>query len=85
MGSWLKTLFSESGAASYSRFASFVALVSTIVWVSYVVWHTRHIPELTGPIAFPATLYGLGKGAETAERFRSKAAESEDPKIEEAK
>jgi len=72
MTEFFKKLFSESGEASYSRFASFVALIFSIIWVSYELYHVGHIPSMEGPIAFPVTMYGVGKGGETIQKFMGK-------------
>jgi hypothetical protein len=69
MKSFLGQLFSESGAASFSRLGSFVALLSACGWVSYIVWKTRALPALDGLTFFIASLYGLGKAGETAQRL----------------
>jgi len=69
MKNFLGQLFSESGAASFSRLGSFLALLSACGWVSYIVWKTRALPGLDGLTFFIASLYGLGKAGETAQRL----------------
>ncbi len=62
MREFLRQLFSEeSGKASFSRSASYLALTASIVWVTNVVMHTHAIPDLAGVALFIGTLYGLGK------------------------
>lgn len=65
----IKKLFSESGEVSYSRLASFLALLAVIGWVSFLVWKKVAMPDMTGPIGFPATMYALGKSAESAQKI----------------
>ncbi len=69
MTNFLSQLFSESGAASFSRLGSFVALLSACGWVSYIVLKTHALPGLDGLTFFIASLYGLGKAGETAQRL----------------
>ncbi len=68
MTEWVKRLFSASDEASFSRFAAFLALLAVIVWVSYLVLKKQAMPDMTGPIGFPATMYFLGKGAESVQK-----------------
>jgi hypothetical protein len=68
MAQFLRQLFSESGAASFSRTGSFLALVLSCAWVSYIVWQTHALPSLQGLTLFIGTLYGLGKTGETVQR-----------------
>jgi hypothetical protein len=70
MRTFLQQLFSESGAASFSRVGSFLALSFSCGWVSYIVWRTRTLPGLEGLTFFIGTLYGLGKAGETVERLK---------------
>ena len=69
MKRFLGDLFSESGAASFARLGSFVALLSACAWVTYIVYKTRSLPGLDGLTFFIASLYGLGKAGETAQRL----------------
>lgn len=68
MTRYLRQLFSESGAASFSRVGAFIALVFACVWVSYIVRRTAALPSLEGLTLFIGTLYGLGKAGETVQR-----------------
>lgn len=73
MTDFLKQLFSESGAASFSRVASCIALLSSCAWVTYIVWRTHALPSLEGIAVFISSFYGLGKAGETVQRvFASK-------------
>jgi len=72
MKRYLHDLFSESGAASFSRVGTFIALVSACVWVSRIVWKTGTMPGLEGLTLFIATLYGLGKAGETVQSVLGK-------------
>jgi hypothetical protein len=72
MKSFLQQLFSEAGTASFSRVGTFIALISACVWVSRIVWKTGALPGLEGLTVFIATLYGLGKAGETAQRILGK-------------
>jgi len=69
MKHFLSQLFSESGAASFSRLGSFLALISACGWVSFIVYKTRALPGLDGLTFFIGSLYGLGKAGETAQRL----------------
>jgi len=69
MKTFLQQLFSESGAASFGRVGSFLALGFSCVWVTYIVWRTRALPGLDGLTFFIGTLYGLGKAGETVQRM----------------
>jgi len=69
MKTFILGLFSESGAVSFARLGSFVALLSACGWVSYIVFKTRALPGLDGLTFFIASLYGLGKAGETAQRL----------------
>jgi len=69
MKNFIGHLFSESGEVSFGRLGSFVALLSACGWVSYIVWQTRALPGLDGLTFFIASLYGLGKAGETAQRL----------------
>jgi hypothetical protein len=66
---FFQQLFSDSGAASFSRVGSFLALVFACSWVSYIVWKTRELPSFEGLTIFIASLYGLGKVGETVQRY----------------
>lgn len=70
MKSYLKTLFSESGEASFGRVGAFLALVAVIAWGSWIVYREKAMPPLEGPTFFITSLYGtsklLSKGAEIA-------------------
>ncbi len=68
MKTYLQQLFSESGAASFSRLGSSLALCFSCGWVTYIVWSTRALPGLEGLTLFIGTLYGLGKAGETIQR-----------------
>ncbi len=68
MKTFFQQLFSESGAASFSRVGATVALLFACVWVSYIVWTTDALPALEGLTLFIAALYGLGKAGETVQR-----------------
>jgi hypothetical protein len=72
MKRYLRELFSESGAASFSRVGTFIALLSACVWVSRIVWKTGALPGLEGLTFFIATLYGLGKAGETVQSVLGK-------------
>lgn len=72
MTRFLHQLFSESGAASFSRTGSFLALAAACVWVSKIVWTTHQLPHLEGLVLFISTLYALGKAGETVERVAGK-------------
>ena len=72
MKRYLHDLFSESGAASFSRVGTFIALLSACVWVSRIVWKTGALPGLEGLTFFIATLYGLGKAGETVQSVLGK-------------
>lgn len=50
--SFLKTVLSEDGQGSYSRFAGFMIVLATLVWVTYLVIKNKVMPDLTGPTAF---------------------------------
>jgi hypothetical protein len=65
---FLQQLFSESGAASFSRTGTSVALLFACGWVSYLVWRTGSLPSLDGLTFFIGSLYGLGKAGETFQR-----------------
>ena len=78
MKKFFKELFSESGAASFSRTGSFLALAAASVWVTKIVWATHQLPHLEGLVLFISTLYGLGKAGETVQRVAGKKDESED-------
>jgi hypothetical protein len=67
MKRFLNELFSESGAASFSRVGTFIALLSACVWISRIVWTTGALPGLESLTLFIATLYGLGKAGETVQ------------------
>ncbi len=67
MKKFLQQLFSESGAASFSRLGSFLALIFGCAWVSRIVWKTGALPSLEGLAIFIASLYGLGKASETVQ------------------
>jgi hypothetical protein len=69
MKRFFEQLFSDSGAASFSRVGSFLALVSACGWVSYIVWETHALPSFEGLTVFIASLYGLGKAGETVQRY----------------
>lgn len=72
MRTFVKQLFSESGAASFGRTASFLSLLAAIAWVTQIVWTTRQLPNLEGLTLFIATFYGLGKAGETVARFANR-------------
>jgi hypothetical protein len=72
MRRFLEELFSEAGTASFSRVGTFIALVSACAWVSRIVWKTGALPGLEGLTFFIASLYGLGKAGETAQRILGK-------------
>lgn len=72
MRDFLKQLFSESGAASFSRTGSFLALAAACVWVSKIVWTTHQLPNLEGLVLFISTFYALGKAGKTVERVAGK-------------
>lgn len=72
MKTFLQSLFSESGQASFSRLGTFLALCFACCWISFIVWTTHVIPALEGVTFFIATLYGLGKAGETVQRMTSK-------------
>ena len=69
---FLRQLFSESGAASFSRTGSFLALGAGCAWVTKIVWATHQLPNLEGLVLFISTLYGLGKAGETVQRIAGK-------------
>ncbi|HMD96471.1 MAG TPA: hypothetical protein VKM93_03955 [Terriglobia bacterium] len=69
MRNFISQLFSESGVVSFGRLGSFVALLSACGWVTYIVFKTRALPGLDGLTFFIASLYGLGKAGETAQRL----------------
>jgi len=72
MKRFFQELFSESGAASFSRVGTFIALVGACAWVSRIVWKTGALPGLEGLTLFIATLYGLGKAGETVQQVFGK-------------
>jgi hypothetical protein len=70
MRQWFKNLFSDSGMASMSRTAAFIALLFSCGWVTYLVIKNTALPELGGIAAFVGTPYGLGKLGETIAKFQ---------------
>jgi len=70
MREWIKKLFSESGEASMSRTAAFIALVFACGWVTYLVIKNGALPDLHGIALFVGTPYGLGKIGETIAKFQ---------------
>jgi len=75
MKDFLRQLFSESGAASFSRAGALLALICACTWVTYLVWRTGALPSLEGLTLFITSLYALGKVNETVQRVMAKAAE----------
>lgn len=69
MKEFLRTLFSESGTASWSRFASLIALGFVCGWITHIVGHTHALPDLAGPAMFAAAPYGIGKINETVAKL----------------
>ena len=72
MREYFRTLFSESGEASFGRTGSFLGLVMGSGWISFLVWTTHHLPDLQGLTIFISTLYGLSKTGETVQRVIGK-------------
>lgn len=73
---FFKQLFSESGAASWSRFGSFLALVGCLTWDSCYVYWTHKLPDsLYEQACFIGALYGLGKAGQTVQSFSPRAGE----------
>lgn len=72
MRDYLRHLFSDSGAASFSRTGSFLALGAGCAWVTKIVWATHQLPNLEGIVLFVSALYGLGKAGETIQRVAGK-------------
>lgn len=60
---FLKGIFSDNGAASYSRCASGFIVMAVVGWVSYVIFKTHTIPALDGPSMFLGTGVGVHYGS----------------------
>ena len=65
---WLKAVFSESSGASFSRVATAVVVVGSIVWITHIVLKTHAIPALDGVTLFNTSIYGMGKINETIQK-----------------
>ena len=52
MFAFLKSVFSEDGQGSYSRFVGGIIVVATVVWITFLVIKNKVMPDLTGPTAF---------------------------------
>lgn len=61
---FLKSVFSEDGQGSYSRFASGAIVFSTLGWITYLVIKHGALPDLSGPALFigaGSAVYGVNK------------------------
>jgi hypothetical protein len=81
---FFRGLFSDSSSASFSRLATFIALVFACGWVTFIVWHLKtSLPALDGLTAFISALYALGKINETVQRYNAGQAPNGQPPAKE--
>lgn len=77
--SFLKTVLSEDGQGSYSRFAGFLIVVATLGWITYLIIMTKTMPDLTGPTAFitvsSGSHYLTNKASDILSAFKGKTPE----------
>lgn len=69
---FLKTLFSSSDAASFSRVATFITILFSCGWVTHIVLKTHQLPALDGVSLLNGSIYGMGKINETIQKFDAK-------------
>jgi len=67
----LSKLFTAEPGASFSRFASFIALMFSCAWVTHLVWHNNALPDLGGITLFVSAVYGMGKAADLYARVKN--------------
>lgn len=58
---FIKSIFSDGGTGSWSRTASFLALVASIGWVTRIVLKTQAIPQLDGVTLFVTSMYAINQ------------------------
>jgi len=68
---FLKLLFAAEPGASFSRVATFIALVFSCTWVTHLVWHNHQLPDFSGLTLFVGSLYGLGKASDLVARLKN--------------
>lgn len=74
MFAFLKSVFSEDGQGSYSRFMGGMIVIATLVWLTFLVIKTKVMPDLSGPTAFisisSGTHYLTNKASDIASAIR---------------
>ena len=77
--SFISQMFSSDNSASYGRFASFLALVCTLIWASIINGKTNVIPDIPANwllvICIP---FGVSKVGETINAVWGKIKEVKD-------
>jgi len=68
---FLKLLFAAEPGASFSRVATFIALLFSCSWVTHLVWYNHQLPDFSGLTLFVGSLYGMGKAADVFSRAKN--------------
>lgn len=66
-------VFSDNGVPSFSRVATALICVSSMIWISFIVYFKREIPDVGGVVLLIGTLYGLNVAGNAAAKIGGKS------------